>query len=42
MHIHRFQAMQILLSLRDRLLLDFGTIVAKHVKMVVEDQVSCK
>ena len=34
MHIHRFQAMQIFPSLRDRILLDFDTIVAKHVKMV--------
>jgi hypothetical protein len=42
MHIHRFQALQIFPSLRDRLRLDFDTIVTKHVKMVVEDQDSCK
>ena len=29
--------MQIFSSLGDRLLLDFDTIVAKHVKIVVED-----
>ena len=34
--------MQIFSSLRDRLLLDFDTIAAKHVKMVVEDQDSYK
>ena len=42
MHIHRIHAMQIFSSLRDRILLDFDTIVAKHVKMVVEDQDSYK